>query len=503
DDILDEATRKDLFTDTFCKVCRAVLQFESQRMSHYKGKKHAQKVRHYIQMHSEKDEGQEHGKQKKMDCISFQMDGSTVLDKNKYCNLCNMIFTSPVVALSHYLGKIHTKKLKQLSGGQAHMPAQSMQPISAEESSSSSNTTLKLNDPDKYCKLCCAPFNNPVMAQQHYVGKKHRRNEARRKILEELGDKAIPAESSTNGSFFSAVGVGHYMCLICNVTLTSIEMYQSHVQGNFLSNSCRETVLINLIKKSKKTYNSFQDESTDYVKVQKARGLEPRRYLGKAEKDEFQDKNIEEGSALGEVISSNFNCEQECYSSLFSETQSPTYTGENRSLSWPSACEHALENIPNCCYNKGFCKEQEEQASEVAIIRDKSFGPLVAESKDCYNLMLAETSASSFRKELKFQIKYFEEEKYIVEELKCEKEATKQKRKESIEAADFGKENQKQKRIKFDKDLVSKKKSRCYKDKRLKENPAEKESKKDKKKPETDGKKEEELLWDESVLGYC
>uniref|UniRef100_A0A8C0AQH2 Uncharacterized protein n=1 Tax=Buteo japonicus TaxID=224669 RepID=A0A8C0AQH2_9AVES len=25
-----------LFTDTFCKVCRAVLQFESQRASHYK-----------------------------------------------------------------------------------------------------------------------------------------------------------------------------------------------------------------------------------------------------------------------------------------------------------------------------------------------------------------------------------------------------------------------------------------------------------------------------------
>ncbi|KFW90265.1 Zinc finger matrin-type protein 1, partial [Phalacrocorax carbo] len=226
--MLDEATRKYLFTDTFCKVCRAVLQFESQRMSHYKGKKHAQKVRRYILMHSEKDEGQEHGKQKKTGC--------NTPDKNKYCNLCNVIFTSPVVALSHYLGKIHTKKLKQLSGDQAPMPAQIMQPISAEklllpskaeESSSSSNIKLKLNDPDKYCKLCSAPFNNPLMAHQHYVGKKHRRNEARKKILEELGDKAIPAESS-----MKAVGVGYYMCPICNITLTSIEMFQSHVQGN-------------------------------------------------------------------------------------------------------------------------------------------------------------------------------------------------------------------------------------------------------------------------------
>ncbi|XP_029869104.1 lysine-rich coiled-coil protein 1 isoform X4 [Aquila chrysaetos chrysaetos] len=257
-------------------------------------------------MRGKKDERQEDGKQRKTDCTNFQMDGSGVVDKNKYCNLCNMFFTSPVVALSHYLGKIHAKKLKQLSVDQAHMPAQSMQPVSAlqkpsaekpllpskaEESSSSSNTRLKLNDPDKYCKLCCAPFNNPVVAQQHYVGKKHRRNEARKKILEELGDKAVPAESSTN-----AVGVGYYMCPICNVTLTSIETYQSHVQGN--KHQIKETVLVNLMKKSKKTYDSFQDELMDYSKVQKARGIEQRRYLGKAEEEEFQDKNIEGGSDL-------------------------------------------------------------------------------------------------------------------------------------------------------------------------------------------------------------
>ncbi|NWX42162.1 ZMAT1 protein, partial [Steatornis caripensis] len=503
DDILDEATRKNLFTDTFCKVCGAVLQFESQRTSHYKGKKHAQKVHLYIQMHDEKPKRQEHGKQKKTDCINFQVDESGLLDKNKYCNLCNMIFTSPVVALSHYLGKIHAKKLKQLSGDQAHMPVQSMQPVSAEESLSSSNTRLKLNDPDKYCKLCCAPFNNPLMAKQHYVGKKHKRNEARKKILEELGDKALPAESSTNGSFFSAVGVGCYTCPVCNVILTSIETYQSHVQGNkHRINLCREGVVVNLMKKSKKTYGSFQDELMDYIKVQKARDLDPRWYLGKAEEEKFQEENAEGGSDLGEVISSNFKCEQHQHSNLFSVTQSPTNTGRNRSPSWPSACERALEKTPNCHCNKGLCKE-EEQASEMATIRDKSFSLLVAESKDCYKLTLAGTSTSSYRKEQKFQIKHFEEEKYISEELKCEKKATKQKRKENHEGADFGKENEKQKRIKFEIDLVNEKKSRPYKEKRLKENPAEKETKKhknDKKKPQIDGKREEELLWNESVL---
>jgi len=60
----------------------------------------------------------------------FQVDRSGAVDKNRYCNLCNVVFTSPIAALSHYLGKIHAKKLKQLSGDQAHMPAQSMQPVS-------------------------------------------------------------------------------------------------------------------------------------------------------------------------------------------------------------------------------------------------------------------------------------------------------------------------------------------------------------------------------------
>lgn len=38
------------------------------------------------------------------------------VDKNKCCTLCNMSFTSAVVAQSHYQGKIHAKRLKLLLG---------------------------------------------------------------------------------------------------------------------------------------------------------------------------------------------------------------------------------------------------------------------------------------------------------------------------------------------------------------------------------------------------
>ncbi|OPJ70773.1 hypothetical protein AV530_017148 [Patagioenas fasciata monilis] len=87
------------------------------------------------------------------------MDGSRVVSKNRHCNLCNAFFNSPVAVLYCYLGKHHTRTLKQLSGDQAHAPAQSMQPV-------------------------------------------------------------------------SALGVGHYLCSMCDIVLTSVESYQSHAQGD-------------------------------------------------------------------------------------------------------------------------------------------------------------------------------------------------------------------------------------------------------------------------------
>lgn len=48
----------------------------------------------------------------------------------------------------------------------------------------------------KYCCLCGAWFNNPLMAQQHYEGKKHRRNAARARLLEQLADSLDATEST-------------------------------------------------------------------------------------------------------------------------------------------------------------------------------------------------------------------------------------------------------------------------------------------------------------------
>lgn len=51
------------------------------------------------------------------------------------------------------------------------------------------STEVDLKDPNKYCVLCAASFNNPQMALQHYNGRKHQRNQTRQELLKELGDQ--------------------------------------------------------------------------------------------------------------------------------------------------------------------------------------------------------------------------------------------------------------------------------------------------------------------------
>uniref|UniRef100_A0A8C2LZ16 Zinc finger protein 346 n=1 Tax=Cricetulus griseus TaxID=10029 RepID=A0A8C2LZ16_CRIGR len=172
-----------LFTSTQCKVCCAMLISESQKLAHYQS--------------------------------------SRSKDKNHCCPICNMTFSSPVVAQSHYLGKTHAKnlRLKQQStkGAALHQ----------------SRETL---DPDKFCSLCHSTFNDPAMAQQHYMGKKHRKQETKLKLMAHYGRLADPAVSD------SPAGKG-YPCKTCKIVLNSIEQYQAHVSGFKHKNQSPKTVV--------------------------------------------------------------------------------------------------------------------------------------------------------------------------------------------------------------------------------------------------------------------
>nr|XP_019811967.1 PREDICTED: zinc finger matrin-type protein 1 isoform X1 [Bos indicus] len=308
----NEQEKTELFADNFCHVCGVVLQFESQRISHYESEKHAQNVRFYFQMHGEQNEVP--GKKMKMDVRNFQEHRSEVVDRNKFCGLCHMVFSSSVVAQSHYVGKVHSKKLKQLMEERGQVSPSRFQPATAgvpittsAESTflkplavkpppggikdkimpSSSSSALDLNNPNKYCKLCPASFNSPLTAQQHYVGKKHKRNEARKKFIDKIREKPLPAKSDAN-----AFSMRTYDCRICNITFTSLEMFRSHMQGS--EHQLKESIVINLVKKSRKPPESCQDEYTDYIKVQKARGSEPKTCFRKMEEGSLEARGYRE-----------------------------------------------------------------------------------------------------------------------------------------------------------------------------------------------------------------
>ncbi|XP_076875942.1 zinc finger matrin-type protein 4 isoform X2 [Brachyhypopomus gauderio] len=184
-------TDPSLFTAAYCRVCSAQLISESQRVAHYKSRKHANRVRHYYMLHPA-DGG--------CPVKKLRADNDGDVDQNKCCVLCNMFFTSAVVAQSHYQGKIHAKRLKLLLG---ESPANA-----AKETSGGLEQVVSAAAPGqpgnpgqpgspgqlchRYCPVCRACFNHPGMALQHYSGKKHRRNTAHAHLLAQLGESLGP-----------------------------------------------------------------------------------------------------------------------------------------------------------------------------------------------------------------------------------------------------------------------------------------------------------------------
>eukprot|EP00063_Salmo_salar_P048187 XP_014023022.1 PREDICTED: zinc finger matrin-type protein 1-like isoform X1 [Salmo salar] len=275
---LGESDLKGLFTDSHCHVCEASLLFESQRIAHYEGKKHAQKVRLYVQ--TKKDEKR-----------SKDFQRGITMDKDRFCELCSMVFSSPVVARSHYDGKVHAKNLRKQALYPTTQPADTLSqrgpglaiagPLQAsgidqgmveEGGKGPQNTseTVDLSDPNKHCRLCAASFNNPHMAQQHYAGRKHQRNHSRQQLLKDLGEDPAQANSFT--------------CPVCNIKLDSVEMYHAHMQGN--KHQIKEKKVVDLCKSQKKVYDSFADELADYIHVQKARGIAPKTSFGATGEEE-------------------------------------------------------------------------------------------------------------------------------------------------------------------------------------------------------------------------
>ncbi|KAG1926133.1 zinc finger protein 346 isoform X2 [Pimephales promelas] len=207
----------DLFSDSQCKVCSAVLISESQKLAHYQSKKHASKVRRYMSIHGDAEPNAK--RLKTSDVAASDVDEG---EKYKACNVCNMSFSSPVVAQSHYQGKVHSKNLHLKTYGQ-QTPAlpQAKAQVKKDEGLPKGVQGPAERDPNRFCSICQASFNNPLMAQQHYNGKKHKKHLTKQKLMETYGPSIVPASSQKG-----------YPCTVCNIELNSVEQYQAHISGS-------------------------------------------------------------------------------------------------------------------------------------------------------------------------------------------------------------------------------------------------------------------------------
>nr|XP_020732224.1 zinc finger matrin-type protein 1 isoform X3 [Odocoileus virginianus texanus] len=284
----NEQEKTELFADDFCNVCGVVLQFESQRISHYESEKHAQNVRFYFQMHGEQSEVP--GKKMKMDVRNFQEHKSEVVDRNKFCGLCHMVFSSSVVAQSHYVGKVHSKKLKQLMKERDQVSPSSFQPATA--------FSMRTYD----CRICNITFTSLEMFRSHMQRSEHQLKESIAINLvkkswkppdscqDECTDyiKVEKARGSEPKTCFRKMEKGSLEAHGYREAVASRSRHRTFEQrspcetfwtypGPYNISQVVENQLPHCLPaQSKKTYDSFQDELEDYIKVQKARGLHPK-----------------------------------------------------------------------------------------------------------------------------------------------------------------------------------------------------------------------------------
>ncbi|XP_055504533.1 zinc finger matrin-type protein 1 isoform X2 [Leucoraja erinacea] len=519
----------ELFMDKYCKVCCAMLISEVQRTTHYESKKHANKVRFYFQTH--KEEGTPLKKIKTENVTVGFQDTGTKVDKDKFCLLCNMVFTSPTAAQFHYHGKVHAKRLKQLVGKQpsvtqpqtvelsitvptsvASAPPELNTSVQSEESeritqesteeaSATPSTALDQEDPNRYCKLCSASFNNPLMAQQHYIGKKHTKNDTRRQLMDELGKEADSSEKN-----------GNFSCAICNVTLNSIKQYQSHLQG--YKHHFKENEVSNLVKNTKsKKYDSFQDELDDFIKVQKARGLVPkvcfRKFEDNPEEEEEERWSFHMDNPLPpaefplEVMQgitlpnpSGFHDEQ----TMDVETEVPQWPSSQGD--WP-----ITQSVQRSDFGMAYYTERLPPLKRTCPKHVPD--PHSADSADECRPVSSDDSAGSCKKDKRgWKKKRRRVKRNKDAESKRDSEHENYRKEKSVETVGLQPDTNHtyQKPDERDKEEldVSKEKMKHKKDKKdqyIDKEELKQRQKRQKKKKEVDIRTEEEKLWDESILG--
>ncbi|XP_029793614.1 lysine-rich coiled-coil protein 1 [Suricata suricatta] len=256
------------------------------------------------------------------------------------------------------------------------------------------------------------------------------------------------------------------------------------------------------MKHSKKTYDSFQDELEDYIKVQKARGLEPKTCFRKMREDYLETCGYKEVDYRPRYR-------------MFDHRPSPetvqTYPGscpisqkvENPLPQWLPAHDSRLnlDSLSYCQFTRDcFIEKPGPLNLSQRAYNCRSYGV----ESGVYNHLSSENSASAHQtshKQMRQQGKWRPEEGRG----KPEEERPKHKRKKGCEEIDLDKhKNLQRNETQMETGMVSREKLKNRKERKGRDVASKKEERRRRKEKKEQGKErtEEEMLWDQSILGF-
>ncbi|XP_055463274.1 zinc finger matrin-type protein 1 [Psammomys obesus] len=300
----DGQDRSAYFAGDFCQACGVALHLESEKNSHYESEIHAQNVKFCFQVHVEQNEVP--GRKVNMHVRNSQVYKSGEVNRNKFSG-----FDSSAVAQSHYVGKSHTQNQKQLlleeqervsqSGCQPKMDRPNPTPAAP-----SFLKSVIVKPPPAYtmrnyvCHICRITFTSLHMFRFHMQGSEHQIKELHvisqvknsKKIQEsyqsecvdyvkvkksrELQFKAHFRKMENN--YIEAHGYRDMVYSRSRHKMLEQKLPPENLwthPGPYNNSQAVEEQLPHCLPAQSKTYDSFQDELEDYIKGQKARGLDP------------------------------------------------------------------------------------------------------------------------------------------------------------------------------------------------------------------------------------
>lgn len=257
------------------------------------------------------------------------------------------------------------------------------------------------------------------------------------------------------------------------------------------------------MKHSKKTYDSFQDELEDYIKVQKARGLEPKTCFRK-----MRDNCLETCGYREEV---DYRPRYRMFDPRLSSETEQTYPRscpssqkvENRLPQWLPAHDSRLrlDSLSYCQFTRDCFSEKPGPLN--LSQREYNYSSYSVES-GVHKRLSSENSASghpAHHKQLHQKGKRHPEEGRE----KPEEEQPKHKRRKGCEETDLDKhKNFQRNKTQMEAVRVSTEKLKNRKEKKSRDGASKKEERKRRKEKKEQGKErtEEEMLWDQSILGF-